>query len=504
MIDIGIDLGTTFSLASHVNAQFVPALVPDIADANEFRTPSVVHVGTHACLVGNAAEQMLSDEPRLSVARFFKLRLGEKEPVYVDERQRGWYAESLSALVLRKLLRDVDAALSEDVSTCLLAVPAAFGDVQRRATRAAAMLAGLREVQLIEEPVAAAVYYGLTDASRDQTLLVYDFGGGTFDSTLLQAAPSGVYAIATEGTEAGGKDVDEALVELIASEFRRQHGTSPFADPAGATHVLRVAREMKLAFGKPETQHVRKTLLVSGKTLDLVVPRRQFDMIVAPLVERTLAACEKTLTAGGLSWNLVDRVLLTGGSSLLPQVLDAVRRRSGKSGDAIVCRQPHQAVAFGAGMLAAARRRESSAEPAPAIQPVSSFGLGIRVFDRKIGAPRVQVLIPRNSPLPARNTATFYTTRDDQVRMIVEVVQQRTESEERSLGHFAFGPLKHPRKNYPVEITVSYDVEGVVSVTARDGQTDQRIERVMAAEDGALHQGLLEQKALLEALPVNG
>jgi molecular chaperone DnaK len=505
LIDLGIDLGTTFSLASYVTSQGVSALVPDSHEPTEFSTPSVVHIGSQDALVGNTIEQMLLDEPALSVARFFKLRLGEREVAYRDAQQRGWQPESLSALVLRKLLHDSRSALSEDVGSTVIAVPAGFGDAQRRATRAAAVLAGISDVQLIEEPVAAAFYYGLTDAARDQTLLVYDFGGGTFDATLLQASPTGVYAVATDGAPVGGKNIDEALVDLIAAEYRQQYRVTPFEDPAAASQVLRFARETKLALGKPGASQVRRTLLLAGRTLEFVITRAQFDRLVMPLVEQTLAAVERTLSAGGLGWPLVDRVLLTGGSSLLPLVSEQMRRRSGKPGDAVICRQPHQAVAFGAGILAGRRRREAAGESAPVIQPVSSFDLGLRVRDKQTDKPGFHVLIPRNSPLPARNVAMFYTTREDQQRMIVEVVQRKESTGPvRSLGYFAFGPIARPRKNYPIEISLAYDVEGVVGVGARDGQTNKQVAQVMTVDEGALDRVLLEQSAWIQGLRING
>jgi molecular chaperone DnaK len=267
----------------------------------------------------------------------------------------------------------------------------------------------------------------------------------------------------------------------------------------------RFARETKLALGKPDVSQVRRTLLLAGRTLEIVITRAQFDQLVAPLVERTIEVAERTLAAGGLTWSLVDRVLLTGGSSLLPLVGDVMRRRSGKSGDTLVCRQPHQAIAFGTGIVAAARRPRDAGAPAAVIQPVSSYDLGLRIQEARSKAPAFQVLIPRNSPLPARNVAMFYTTRDDQRRMMVEVIQRKDASAPvSSLGHFGFGPIANPRKNYPIEISFAYDVEGVVTVSARDGQTNQQVARVMSAEEGALDHVLLEQRAWVQKIRING
>jgi molecular chaperone DnaK len=504
-MDIGIDLGTTFSLAAHVTPQGVPALIPDSQEQADFSTPSVVHIDDQGALVGTAVEHLLLEEPALPAARFFKMHLGDGHGIYTDTQHRRWRAESLSSLVLKKLVRDARAALGEDPQSAVITVPAGFGDAQRRATRAAAALAGLADVQLVEEPVAAAVYYGLTDASRDQTLLVYDFGGGTFDSTVLQASPAGVYAVATNGVAAGGRDVDAALMELVAAEFKGRYGANPLDDAAATTQALRFAIDTKMALGKPGATQARRTLLLAGRALEIVITRAQLDRLVAPLVERTLEAAEKTIADSGLTWSLVDRVLLAGGSSLLPQVGEEIRRRSGKSGDALICRQPHQSVAFGAGILAGRRRGEGTGAKGPVIQPVASFDLGVRVRDKDSGTPAFHVLIPRNSPVPARNAALFYTTRDDQQRLIVEVIQRKDPTGPvSSLGQFAFGPIRKPRKNYPVEIMLAYDIEGVVTVSARDAQTNEHMSRIMTTEDGALDSALLEQRAWLQGLRING
>ena len=210
---LGIDLGTTFSLVSYMNSQSLPALFPDYHDANEFRTPSVVHISEEGCFVGQSLEEVLEDEPGLSQARFFKLDMGVEESVYSDHLERDWLPESLSALVLKKLMRDVEAFLHEEVNGVVITVPANFNDAQRTATKHAAFLAGLPAPTLIEEPIAAATYYGFSEKGGEQTLFVYDLGGGTFDATVLQSSPEGLYALATEGTnKIGGKGIDELIM----------------------------------------------------------------------------------------------------------------------------------------------------------------------------------------------------------------------------------------------------------------------------------------------------
>jgi len=501
-MNLGIDLGTTFSLASFVNAQGVPALVPDFHNASEFRTPSVVHVSEDQALVGTAIEELLIDEPGLGVARGFKQRMGEDASALKDSQGREWPPEALSALVLKKLLRDVEAFAAESVDSCVLTVPANFDDAQRRATQLSARLAGLSRVQLVEEPVAAATFYGFSEKSAEQTLFVYDFGGGTFDATVLQISEGRIYVLATEGHNGlGGRRIDAALIELIVQEYRRQHARDPQDDPAAREQLRRFAEEAKIALGLPARTQLRKTLVLSGKVTELVLSREQLDRIVQPIVEETLQVSRRCLEGAGLGWNQIDRVLLTGGSSLLPSVGKRLAQETGKHGEALHCRQPHQAVAYGAALIAEARATRPDAQP---LQAVAPYHLGLRVRDPNSGVGRIEVMIKRNTPLPTKHTATFYTSRPEQTRIMLDVVQSKGDGElVASLGHFAFGPIKRPKKNYPVEVTLAYDAEGLVKVTAKDLITGEALERELASGDNPDLARFSRARALLQGIAVN-
>lgn len=477
-MNVGIDLGTTFSMISHVNPHGVPALFPDVHDSNQFQTPSVVHIGSLGGLVGKSVEDLLEDEPATPVARFAKLHMGSDEIVYRDHRRREWKAEAVAAIVLKKLLRDAQAFANEEVAGAVVCVPSQFGDAARRATRDAAILAGLGGATLVEEPVAAATYYGLSDSRTERTLFVYDLGGGTFDATLMQASPKGLYVLATDGArDIGGKRFDEKIMGAVAEEFRRTHGIDPIADPASHVQLRRFAERVKIQLGKPGKGQVRQSILLCGKPYDFLMTRTQFEVLIAPLVEETLSVCKRCLTSASLGWNAVDRILLVGGSTLVPCVQQRVREVSGKAGDQVMQQQPHHAVSYGAALIAA-RTGGSSAAPS-LVQRIASYDLGIRVWDALLGKPGVNVLIRRNTPLPAKAKTTVYTTRPDQTRMILEIVQAKGTDEPVSLGNFAFGPITQPRKNYPVEISVAYDLEGLVKIAARDPRTGQEMERML-------------------------
>ena len=474
MIHVGIDLGTTNSLISYVNAYGQPTLCPDTSDASQFSTPSVVYIGPEGTLVGRPAEMLLDDAPELPVVRFVKGKLADHAWQHLDHKGRPWSAEGLSALILRKLMGDADLAVNEDIGVAMVAVPAQFNDDQRKATLHAARLAGIHNARLIDEPVAAATFYGVAEGGGDRTLLVYDFGGGTFDVTVLQTGPSGLYVLATDGIAAlGGRDIDEQIMAIADDDFRRAHGRSALDEAGTALRLRRLAEQAKLALGQSRDHQFRQSLLLRGVPFEFCVTRSQFDRICAEAVARSIEACARCLRASGLGWRDVDRIVLTGGSSLLAQVTRALLEASGKKPSDLVLRQPHQAVAYGAAAIAS---RLGSGKGAAEVRQVAGFDLCMRVWDPRRNAPGLEVLVPRNSPLPATYSRTFYTNRDGQTRVIFELVQRRGDPcVEASLGHHAFGPLADTRRNRPIEVTVKLDSEGMLRVEAIDPASGQRI-----------------------------
>lgn len=501
-MNLGIDLGTTFSLASFVNAQGIPALVPDSHNANEFRTASTVHIADRRALVGSPVEELLLDEPGLPVARGFKQAMGSDAPAWNPPDGAAWPAEALSALVLKKLLHDVETFTAEPVETCVVTVPANFDDTQRRSTLLAAQLAGLSRVHLVEEPVAAATFYGYSEKSAEQTLFVYDFGGGTFDATVLQISEGRPFVLSTDGHNGlGGRHIDAALSSLIAQELIRTHGRDPLDDPDTREQLRRFAEETKITLGLPARNHLRKAMIIAGQVTELTLSREQLDRIVKPIVDETIAVSRRCLHAAGLGWHQIDRVLMTGGSSLLPAVGKHLAQETGKFGDALQCRQPHQAVAYGAALIADAHASRSDKQPLHAVAP---YHLGLRVRDPATGNARIETMIKRNTPLPARHTATFYTSRPEQTRIVLDVVQGKGEGElVASLGHFAFGPIKRPKRNYPVEVTLAYDIEGLVKITAKDLVTGEALERELTSDDNPSLARFSKARALLQGIVVN-
>lgn len=506
MSAIGIDLGTTFSLVGLVQADGQPKLCPDRFDDTSFRTPSIVHIGEDAAFIGDVVAQLLEEDQKLPIVAFPKIHMGQDTVLFVDPLRREWTAAALSALILKKLKQDAEAAISGSINRAVIAVPAQFNNAQREATRLAGVLAGLEVLALVEEPVAAATYYGLSESEEDKTLFVYDLGGGTFDATLLQASKNGLFVLATEGVASiGGKLFDELIMKSMAVDFELAHGINPMLDAVSAIQLRRYAEDAKIALSQPDTRHVRETILIGDKTLDFIITRGQFEKLIRRHIEETLECSKRCLGGASLKWSDVDKILLTGGSTLVPLVSTMIQAISGLGADRIICKQPHEAVALGTSVLAGAKDGDVNNLHQPAlIQQITSFDLSMRVWDKSADKPGLKTLIKRNTPVPVSHTTTFYTTRHDQTRIVFELVQTKGGDDPgASIGSFSFGPIKTPKKNYPIDVTISYDLNGIVQVVARDPHTKEEIQRQFEREENKPRDRLLQLSELVRSVRLN-
>lgn len=481
-MSVGIDLGTTYSKMGYVHPQSGPVLIPDARDPQSLLTPSIVHLGVRGCLVGQPVASVLEDDPNLHVLQHIKLMMGRQAVAHSDHLGREWSPEAVSALILRKLKQDAEAFGGRQIENSVITVPAQFGHAERRATREAALLAGLPGVRIIDEPVAAAVYYGIAEEPDDETIFVYDLGGGTFDATVVQVDSNGIYVLATEGSnKIGGKWFNDVIGEVIASQFEQRYHYNPLSDPVTAMQISRYAEDAKLKLSSAGKSQVKQTLLIGGKPSDFLLTRTQFEALIEPLLRQSVEVCRRCLKGASLEWKDINRVLLIGGSTWIPAIKKMMQEETGRAADQVFHKQPHHAVAYGASLLA----HEGNSGAQRLRQAIAGSSLGIRVIDPVTGAPAIHTVIPRNVPLPASGDMTSYTTRHDQNRMVVEVVQTKGEAETaRSLGHFVFGPLPRPRKNYPIEVSMAYDAEGIVKIGARDPESGIEIGHQLSEDDG--------------------
>ena len=489
---VGIDLGTTNSVIA-ATEDGKPTVIPNAEGSRT--TPSVVAFTPQGeRLVGQLARRQAILNPKgtiYSAKRFIGRRYSEIQSELAavsydvvpgpDDMARfkigdKLYApEEISALVLRKLAEDAAKFLGEKVNEAVITVPAYFNDAQRQATKDAGRIAGLEVLRIINEPTAAALAYGL-DKKGNETVLVFDLGGGTFDVSILDIGEGVVEVRATAGdTHLGGDDFDRRLVDYLADEFQRDNGIDLRADPQALQRLFEAAEKAKVELSAVSQTTVSLPFITADATgpkhLNTTIMRSTFEQITADLVERTVGPVKQALGDAKLSASDIDEVILVGGATRMPAVQDQVRRLTGGK-DPNMTVNPDEVVALGAATQAAVLKGEVKDVLLLDVTPLS---LGIET----LGGVMTKV-IERNTTIPARRAEVFSTAEDNQPAVDVVVLQGEREraADNRVLGRFRLENIRPaPRGTPHVEVTFDIDANGILNVSARDKDagTEQRI-----------------------------
>ena len=493
---VGIDLGTTRSSVAHVDSAGRAAIIPN-ADS-ELVTPSVVLIDeSDVIVVGTQAknEAIVSGS---RVIRESKRDIGRTDATW-DIDGVTYTPEMVGSLILTKLKQDAERQLGEPIVNAVITVPAYFDDSQRAATRSAGELAGLNVVGILNEPVAAALAYGLERQRTDGHIVVYDLGGGTFDVSVMRVSAGGVTMIATDGNvELGGKDWDQRIINYVAEQFREAHGVDPLQDVDAFQQLKNDAEAAKETLTNKERAKI--IVQYGGHKLVCELTREKFDELTADLLSQTSTTLDAVVEdQAGLTWDDVSRVLLVGGSSKMPQVAAMVREITGKDvqvGDP----QPDLCVALGAAyhaqILEVGAARDDSSEMDEAqraeimdrlkglppqkreqlvstkVTHVTSHAYGVQAAERGNSGeyePYNAVLIQKNAPLPASHTDEFYALEEGQSGVDVVV----WEGEERDLDFckkagnklFEFPPVA---RGTPIRVTMHFTEEGLIVVDAQE------------------------------------
>ena len=510
---VGVDLGTTYSLISVEQSGRLPVLVPDHNDRRLVHTPSVVYIAGSQALVGREAEKACEMRPDMSPIRFFKRQLGETAPVWQDTDGASWYAEGLAALVLKKLKIDAEAAFSKVITGAVITVPAHFLDTQRNAVLRAAVLADLTVVDLIDEPIAAALYYRariiesgdpLALNALERPFFVYDFGGGTFDATVITLAPAVEVKSKLGKTQLGGKDLDDKVSQLLVDQYEKAVKAKFNLSARNLLALRRAAEEIKIKLCTPGTIVVERDLFLGERGIHVIIRKSDFEGAIRELVEATISASEQCISEASLAVKDIGTVLLVGGSSWVPLVQKRLGEMFSGAHQRVLFNEPTKAVAIGAGMhVGQAGGGSLCPELSAEFRGVTGYSVGIRTLDVSSGRATVETLIKRNQPLPARATKRFFTTRSDQKRLRFEILQYQDQADQGSrVGELVVGPLMEPGHDYPIDVNIDYRTNGILSVTASDPKSG----RTLTQEFGKQSQEsarLLSQQALFRSVAIN-
>jgi molecular chaperone DnaK len=454
-LPIGIDLGTTFSVVAHLDNQGRPWTVANAE--GDLTTPSVVFFDQTQTVVGKEALKAAEFEPD-RVARFVKRSMGRPDlerPVC----GRKLPPEVVQALILKKVKQDAERKLGP-VTQAVITVPAYFNEPRRKATADAGRLAGLEVLDIINEPTAAAIAFGVQQgflepagsSPRRETILVYDLGGGTFDVTLMEIEGQDYRALATSGdVYLGGIEWDLCIVDLAAERFQAEFGTDPRQDAHAAQALLSEAVDAKHALSARDETTLHFTH--DGHRLRMSITREQFESLTNTLLERTRLRVAKVFRDSKRTWKDVTRLLLAGGSTRMPMVQQMLERESGLPADHSLA--PDEAVAHGAAVYAGLLS-QSDGIPCRgmSVANINSHDLGVLGIEPETGRRRRRVLIPRNTTLPAARTATFVTRKPGQANVRVTVVEGGD-----ATGHNATYIGKCVVRDLPVELPAKSQVE---------------------------------------------
>ena len=462
---VGIDLGTTNSVVSVLEGGD-PVVIANAEGART--TPSVVAFGKDGeVLVGEVAKRQAITNPDRTI-RSVKRHMGTGWTEAIDGKD--YKAQEISARTLQKLKRDAEAYLGTTVDQAVITVPAYFDDAQRTATKEAGQIAGLEVLRIINEPTAASLAYGLDKDGSEQTILVFDLGGGTFDVSILEIG-DGVFEVkATHGdTKLGGDDWDEAVIDWLATSFRNDHGVDLAADPMAVQRLKEAAEKAKIELSQVQQTQINLPFVTATDAgplhLDYTLSRAKFQELTADLLARCRTPFEQAIKDAGLGKGDVDHVILVGGSTRMPAVTDLVQELTGREPSKAV--NPDEVVAVGAAVQAGVLVGEVKDVLLLDVTPLS---LGI---ETKGGV--MTRLIDRNTTIPTQRSEVFSTAEDGQPSVEIHVLQGERDMAQynKTLGKFQLVDLPPAPRGVPqIEVKFDIDANGIVHVSAKDLATN--------------------------------
>src|ERR1700689_623217 len=495
---IGIDLGTTNSVVAVMEGG-QPVVIPNQEGGRT--TPSVVGFAKSGeRLVGNVAKRQAvtnAENTVYSIKRFmgrrfdevsqemklvpYKVVRGDGDSVWVDINGKKYSPPEISAMILGKLKEAAEAYLGEKVTQAVITVPAYFNDAQRQATKDAGKIAGLEVLRIINEPTAAALAYGL-DRKKNETIAVYDFGGGTFDVSILEVGDGVVEVKSTNGdTHLGGDNIDQRIIDWLIQEFKKDQGIDVSKDQMALQRLKEAAEKAKIELSTLlETEINLRSLTADAsgpKHLAIKLTRARFEQMVADILDRSIEPCKKALADANVQPSQIDEVVLVGGSTRIPRVQEIVRNLFGKEPNRSV--NPDEVVAVGAAVQGGVLGGEVKDVLLLDVTPLS---LGIET----LGGVFTK-LIERNTTIPTRKSEVFSTAADSQPSVEIEVYQvERTLARDnRMLGVFQLvGIPMAPRGIPQIEVTFDIDANGILNVTAKDKATNNEQKITITSSSG--------------------
>ncbi|MCU7551423.1 Hsp70 family protein [Chitinophagaceae bacterium LB-8] len=501
---LGIDLGTCNSVAATLTRDGSAVLIPDSVNREEVTTPSVAIIDGKKAYAGLFAENLFETFPDKELISFFKRYFGTQEPVYVDENKNAWFSETLAALILRKIKYDAEMYMPDGYRKAVITVPAHYNDAQRKSAIEASRLAGLELNALVEEPVAAALFYSSQNAKLDdEIILVYDFGGGTFDLTLITKSGNQLHVIAKDGiSNVGGKEFDEIVSNRIRQTYE-DIMKQPFpSDKLSLNRLRKISEVIKIRLNQQEGgQDLAQWLIFGHHAFECVFDFRAYASEAVALIQKTENAVLRCLKSLGMQWSDVSKVILIGGTSNSKLIYNYWNQKINPEKQTLIYHQPLTSVAKGAAIYAGslsdgAQQIGSAVE----LKTVSTYNIGLR----QKGGKQIDLLIHRNTPLPISAKRVYRIDPNVHEHFSMDLCQfWDAETEVFYLGEIKAGPFSHQATEFYLEFAIENRSNGTIGIKVKNADNGKDIKFEFIKKQTKHTYDFHKQKALVDSVYLN-